>query len=303
MKKCSACFEPCETTPLCSKHPMCVDCLKQWVASCVSRGQLPVPCAARGSGCSACLENPLDLQPILSDDEWTALLDALASKAIQTAKDGMFCPQPGCGVGFLASMPDGCSDMTCHECEHTFCTHCFESAHPGATCAEASGSAHGVHYGMSTFDYVAKFAKACPKCALPQERNGGCNVHTCGCCGAVYCWACQRPFGGPQDEHRGCYDKVMAEDRAAAQARRAIRDRERAAEWEVRRIAQRERLAQARAQSAEKRRQLQARLEQSRREAAEARAELLERRQDLDPRAFVELQEQSGGVAWVVSVN
>ncbi len=38
--------------------------------------------------------------------------------------------------------------------------------------------------------------KACPRCYVPIQKNGGCNHMRCAYCGLHYCWDCLESLDG-----------------------------------------------------------------------------------------------------------
>ncbi|MDR3550847.1 MAG: IBR domain-containing protein [Candidatus Babeliales bacterium] len=48
------------------------------------------------------------------------------------------------------------------------------------------------HYDANylTQQWILKHTKACPNCAIPIEKNGGCDWMKCTVCAHEFCWEC-----------------------------------------------------------------------------------------------------------------
>ena len=105
-----------------------------------------------------------------------------------------FCPGSDCTMVAFAETKTG--DAQCTKCNTSFCFCCGETPHTPAICRDAEAFMPL----FNTSDYcVMKFSKRCPNCAVPIEKNQGCNHMTCIECHSHFCWVCLSLISGYAD--------------------------------------------------------------------------------------------------------
>lgn len=161
-------------------------------------------------GCAQELEAPA-VAALLSTRDAAALERNAGERYVREHAHLRWCPAPDCGravrVGSL-----GARDVRCGRCAHAFCFRCARDAHAPLTCEQAaewadalmraqrgewSGDEHGA---VGTAEWLRAHARACPSCAAPIERAGGCDHIACARCGHEFCWRCLERWRG----HCGC---------------------------------------------------------------------------------------------------
>ncbi|EDO02672.1 hypothetical protein SS1G_05149 [Sclerotinia sclerotiorum 1980 UF-70] len=103
----------------------------------------------------------------------------------------------------------GNARMICISCKESTCVHHQLPWHEGLTCAEYDNSTRK-HSGEEekSREEVRKISVACPKCAAPIEKKGGCAHIKClsrggkGRCGFEFCYYCLVPWQLGAPRHR-----------------------------------------------------------------------------------------------------
>ena len=97
------------------------------------------------------------------------------------------CPTPNCNQVFLKS-GQTTGARSCDQCNAKYCAACNDAPpHPGVTCQE-----YAVDKGSNALFQQWKEksgGRACPKCDVYIQRNGGCDHMTCKC-GHNFCYKC-----------------------------------------------------------------------------------------------------------------
>jgi len=113
-----------------------------------------------------------------------------------------WCPGPDCDRVAVRCRRDlfDCVDReipagSCGSCATSFCFRCGEEPHPeGQTCTNANANADDDLLG-GMGGKSGPPIKACPKCHVKIEKNGGCNHMRCKC-GHHFCWICLGDYRG-----------------------------------------------------------------------------------------------------------
>ncbi|XP_055911271.1 E3 ubiquitin-protein ligase parkin [Eupeodes corollae] len=210
---CLACTDISETVlifPCESKHVTCIDCFQHYTRSRLMERQLmlhpeygyTLPCPA---GCTGSFISEIHHFKLLSKDEYERYQRFGAEEYVLQA-GGVFCPQPGCGMGLLIG-PE-CKKVTCEGgCGYVFCRNCRQGYHIGDCLPENStilnsgnceypvdpNRAADARWEDASSVTIKVSTKPCPKCRTPTERDGGCMHMVCtrAGCGFEWCWICQ----------------------------------------------------------------------------------------------------------------
>ncbi|ELP92437.1 ariadne RING finger, putative [Entamoeba invadens IP1] len=96
----------------------------------------------------------------------------------------IFCPIPNCN-GVLEKV-EKTNQVTCPECQNTFCFKCREMWHKDFTCEQAKSLQRS---DLTDKEIAQIMAKKCPRCKMYISKENGCNTITCKC-GCIFCWTC-----------------------------------------------------------------------------------------------------------------
>ena len=166
----------------------CATCLKTWIGANLddcrrNRKLVTVPCL--GADCDKALPQRL----VFSLSSEAATLDRfvrrvmrLKSNSLYPAACQVYCPREEClGIGYLGS-----ETIMCFFCEEQWDA-------PVATERTASLDDDDSSYGGVL---LGGGVKRCPNpnCAVPIEKNGGCDHMTCARCGHQWWWSTLKPF-------------------------------------------------------------------------------------------------------------
>jgi len=125
-----------------------------------------------------------------------------------------FCRGSDCTMVAFSETKTG--DAQCTKCDASFCFCCGEKPHTPATCRDAEKFMPL----FNTSDYcVMKFSKRCPSCAVPIQKNQGCNHMTCRECNSHFCWLCLSLISGYDDLERHACNKFDPRDSFNAKER------------------------------------------------------------------------------------
>ncbi|XP_044508823.1 probable E3 ubiquitin-protein ligase ARI2 isoform X2 [Mangifera indica] len=107
----------------------------------------------------------------------------LLESYIEDNKMVKWCPStPHCGNAIRVEEDEFC-EVEC-ACGLQFCFSCLSEAHSPCSCLMWELWAKKCRDESETVNW-----KPCPKCHIPVEKNGGCNLVTC-ICGQAFCWLC-----------------------------------------------------------------------------------------------------------------
>lgn len=188
-RDCAVCAEPylINVSSACG-HAMCVQCWCRWTDEqlpiCHLQRRLRVRCAC----CSAEVsEDPLMNELISSHfaknptrfSHAETLRQFMQRRRLQNnplypALAQIDCPQAGClGLGYLGS-----DTIMCFICEHQW---------------QATDEIVSQDLAQEKAAALASGIKACPKCEIPIEKNGGCDHMTCRCRHEFW-WSTLKPY-------------------------------------------------------------------------------------------------------------
>jgi len=189
---CGICFgeiTECYLLEMC-RHKFCQVCLSEMFENASQDfSQFPLKCIT--------CQTPISLQDI-SEIAGPELLKLLYKRSLenyiqQNKQIYKFCPVPECGQvmklnnakpNVIKSKP---KTLLCDYCKRNFCTACWKTEHPGASCQSEIDEEV-----MKSLDL-----KICKKCKLVIQKIEGCNHMHCkppyGCNGHM-CWQCGEFF-------------------------------------------------------------------------------------------------------------
>lgn len=193
------------------KHCMCVDCFMQYCEVQLTNRQfeehqqigytIRCPAQCDGSQITESHHFRLGLKKELYDR-----YQRFGTEEFVLKMGGVLCPQANCGMGLLPE--DGGRRIHCPRenggCGFTFCRNCKEAYHNGACRQAPQSTQQGQQYQLdpealerarwvqANERFIESNTKACPRCRVPIEKNGGCMHMTCGIssCRFEWCWIC-----------------------------------------------------------------------------------------------------------------
>jgi len=184
--ECCVCFENFSLLdvimcPDTDEHPLCRQCLHNYLKTCERLQPDQIPCAA-------CRTPYLgrDMKLNVSELTWQEMERNAYDQNLKVAFGGGVVASLYCDCGTVAvvmesDLGDGTIKCTCGLC---YCCKCGNIVHSGEMCPPAS----------ETLRWIDKYAKTCPNCGDAVQKNGGCNHFThargSGGCGHEFCWHC-----------------------------------------------------------------------------------------------------------------
>jgi len=136
---------------------------------------------------------------ILPDDLYARYSRLVGQKAVDTAADLRWCPNPGCerSLELGADQHRAFQHSVAVECAcgHRFCWACSGAPHEPATCdqmTEWQGLMRAVveEAEEHTKNWMSSATKGCPRCSARIQKTGGCNHMVCSNCSYQFCWMC-----------------------------------------------------------------------------------------------------------------
>lgn len=170
-------------------HRYCVDCLKEYYATHIKEGNVKLRCPYPNCPTTVLpvqVEAVVDV-PLLQKYKQFAWFDE-----VKHNPNTRWCTKPGCET-VLVRQSDSEQKVVCSGCETVTCFLCGDEWHESISCQENKD--HKVKLGLADTtveDYAKKNVEVriCPRCAVPIEKNKGCNTMTCSFCGCAFCWLC-----------------------------------------------------------------------------------------------------------------
>lgn len=192
-------------------HKLCHPCARDAITTQLSSRltfagtttmQAPLSCLVNGRRCYSRAPTREELAPLLSgaagaDARLGALWELYTTPgALPCARGAAACPG-GVAVGAPPAAPGmpppPPQDVACNACGFAFCSAHASSHQPGrAACAVFAAAQDDAEENRASFAVVTETARACPRCATPTQRNGGCRAISCTRCGAQWCHECGR---------------------------------------------------------------------------------------------------------------
>ncbi|KNC48885.1 ariadne-1 [Thecamonas trahens ATCC 50062] len=100
-----------------------------------------------------------------------------------------WCPFEGCECAVEVDLHDAAVSVECHA-GHLWCYRCSHEAHVPASCEQVKTWLTEVREESANDNWIVVNTKACPKCGVATEKNGGCNRIGCAKCSIHWCWLC-----------------------------------------------------------------------------------------------------------------
>ncbi|XP_033747970.1 ATP-dependent RNA helicase DEAH12, chloroplastic-like [Pecten maximus] len=201
--ECITCFCPMERKDLyrieCCGHPYCKECLQLQVQTSITHREFPLKCEMEDCNTLFTWQDITSLSK-MGYIKISELTDSSVGKFVQeNKKKYRFCITPDCSVVYRITEIGKL--FSCPECNIRLCTSCHVQFHDGITCAMFKAEGNEDQTMRSWFSENRANRKRCPNCAMPIEKNGGCNHMTCLSCKKHICWLCLDFF----DECGACY--------------------------------------------------------------------------------------------------
>jgi len=173
-------------------HRYCTQCLREYYATHIKEGDVKLRCPY--PNCPTAVL-PMQITAVVTD---AALLQKYNQFAwfdqVKSNPNTRWCTKPGCET-VLTRQDDAVDQkVVCSGCETVTCFLCGDEWHEGFSCQ--GNRDRKVRLGLadtSVEDYAKKNVddvRICPRCAVPIEKNKGCNTMTCSFCGCAFCWLC-----------------------------------------------------------------------------------------------------------------
>jgi hypothetical protein len=182
---CSICFENHAISDAfilsscASHHSFCLPCMKSFLKIQISDGNLSLFCP---------LSSPLTpCHGVFSDEEINSLADEGTKekfhrfkemKSDPTYRECPKCKTPSHGEGNQIQ-----PEIICSSCQTKYC-YLHSNAHPSMSCRDYTRQQ--LQDEREAQRAIKTITRKCPSCAIPTEKNGGCNHMTCRQCGEVY---------------------------------------------------------------------------------------------------------------------
>lgn len=149
-----------------------------------------------------------DHDPKEEDDKFKNMnraeyIDSLKANAFKasaaTNPNAKQCPTANCNTIFINSKTAQflyyifgiTSDVTCQECNKTYCSTCLVPHNHRFPCVSGTENIDA-----DTLEFINTGTKKCPNCATHIQKNEGCLHMTCRRqgCGHEFCWQCKGPW-------------------------------------------------------------------------------------------------------------
>lgn len=166
-------------------HFTCSDCIRHYIIHYLNDGT---------NDCCKCPGHSFLCMEVLSMDDFKAIDLELSQDIFRRRAmiaDPSLQPCPRCNVLTTGGTSLKKPNMICHACSNLFCY--FHGAeHQGYVCETSFPKATTLQK-LKNYTWKKVNTKACPKCHIPIEKNGGCSHMTCKC-GYEICWECGKPW-------------------------------------------------------------------------------------------------------------
>ncbi|KAK7251257.1 hypothetical protein RIF29_34294 [Crotalaria pallida] len=203
---CDICFESFTCNMMKSLgcgHPYCINCWKDYIDTKINEGLdkcLALKCP--NPSCTIAVDGDM-IHQFASEPNRNKYDQFLLRSYVEKNKNMKWCPGPDCEFA-IVFQPNGVNkklDVSCL-CHYSFCWNCGEDAHSPVDCEIVSLWLKKVSESKN-INWILKYAKQCPKCKIPIEKNEGCMHMKCKC-GFQFCWLCLRDWF--QCDRKSCND-------------------------------------------------------------------------------------------------
>jgi len=185
-------------TPSCTHETnICNACVKESIMNIVNGGSFAAKSSYQSIACPTnnCKShlNSKDIQVFLSAEEFGRWETLASEEWAEAQPEFRWCSNATCGSGQLVDGgEDANSFFTCYKCRAMTCIRHRVPMHKGVSCDEYEKTLATDERAL--VDWKAKNTKACPKCNVPIEKNGGCDHMNCKHCKHAFCWSCLAEF-------------------------------------------------------------------------------------------------------------
>jgi ariadne-1 len=95
-----------------------------------------------------------------------------------------------CGVVAIIERNDIGNNMITCPCGLKYCLKCGMETHPGNICLPPKKTLY-----LQSKEWIKNNTKACPRCKVPVQKDGGCSHMRCKQCYKEFCWNCRSDWG------------------------------------------------------------------------------------------------------------
>lgn len=207
-EECQVCFVPSKMmTGLECGHQFCQDCWNEYLKTKIMDEGIvqTIQCAA--SSCDILVDDAYIMR-LVKDPNVKQRYQRLISNAfVECNKLIKWCRR--CEIAIMVRCVEA-KPVKC-KCNLTFCFGCEENWHDPVDCNLLRKWNRRNVMDLESHEWILSYARNCPQCDVPIEKNGGCNHMTCKNVGCRYefCWLCS----GHWTSHHGCnrFDIEQAE--------------------------------------------------------------------------------------------
>lgn len=165
----------------------CGDCFVHWLESKILSGH------AHHLRCVSCPTEvcPTEVFSMCGERTFRKLSFFLSKSEHRTNPHAIWCPVDGCWqlvYGLRRPPSDTVDTVQCPRCVTDVCVKCHQQTHAPAPCATPRPE---ILRATKARIWTRVHTKACPECAAPIQRAGGCKHMRCLCCNAYFCWLCK----------------------------------------------------------------------------------------------------------------
>ncbi|KAL4473195.1 hypothetical protein ABPG72_015576 [Tetrahymena utriculariae] len=177
------------------EHYFCRTCFKEYMKSLLNLGNFMLQKTCPMDGCLDKI-GWKEIQEFLREPQQIEQAqNILFNDYLQTSKNLKVCPLQNCERIFI--FPEQIKqqiNLRC-DCETQFsCSSCQGEAHLPLNCEQykkwMSLISSVDSKVVENLKYIMQNTKACPKCKVAVEKNGGCQHMKCQNCQSHFCWAC-----------------------------------------------------------------------------------------------------------------
>lgn len=191
-EECGICFLTLPTSMLTGlecDHRFCTDCWDEYLNTKIMKQGKCQTIACAAHGCDILVDD-VSVMKLIKDPKVKLKYQHLITNSfVECNRQLRWCPSLGCSNAIKVQYAVT-NSVTC-KCGHKFCFQCGEECHDPVEChllrkwKKDNGD-------VEASVWIHANTKECPRCHVPIEKRGGCNVIHCikPSCGAYFCWLC-----------------------------------------------------------------------------------------------------------------
>jgi len=235
-KECLVCmdvFPPDGLLSLVCGHSICKSCWNSYLTLKITEGEV-YKLSCLSSGCRRAI--PVEIvKKLVETSVYEKYLRFVTKSFVEDNSLITWCPFPRCTNAITTDMVRG-QVVQC-SCGFRFCFSCHHEAHSPASCEQILQWSKKCSDDSETHSWLGINTKACPKCNVYVEKNGGCNHMTCRNCTYEWCWMCMKIWKGHEDYYScGRYEKALKKKEKAGSKRKKTKEQLVEVEREQKRI-------------------------------------------------------------------